>query len=187
MVSLVQASDTDGRDLAESRNIQIQIETDSDGTITAEIEARLVKALRQNVPPNDSEPLILIARDGTDVVGGLIGSTSYGWLLVKILWVAEEVRRRGLGTCLMAQAEALARGRGCHGAWLDTSTADAEQFYIRLGYKRFGVLENIGSELPHGHRRAFFAKRLTRASSELKDGISLVESRGNDRSESGGR
>jgi predicted N-acetyltransferase YhbS len=156
--------------LAGLRNIQIQIETDSNGTIAAEIEAQLVKALRQNVPPNDSEPLILVARDETDLVGGLIGSTSYGWLLVKILWVAEEVRRRGLGTSLMAQAEALARAKGCHSAWLDTSAADAERFYIRLGYKRFGVLENTSGELPRGHRRAFLAKRFARAPSEPKDG-----------------
>jgi GNAT superfamily N-acetyltransferase len=145
--------------LAEPPNIHIQLETDPDGAITAEIEGRLLEALRRNVPPNDSEPLILIARYGTDIVGALIGSISYGWLLVKILWVAEHRRRCGLGAHLMARAEALAQARGCHGAWLDTSSADAERFYARHGYKPFGTLENTGDERPHGHRRAFLAKR----------------------------
>ena len=56
------------------------------------------------MPPNDSESLILVARHETDIVGGLIGSTSYGWLLVKIVWVAEHRRRCGLGAHLMARA-----------------------------------------------------------------------------------
>jgi GNAT superfamily N-acetyltransferase len=146
--------------VAELPDIQIQFERDPDGAIIAEIEGRLLEALRQNVPPNDSESLILIARYGPDMVGALIGSTSYGWPLVKMLWVAEHRRRRGLGAHLMARAEALAQARGCHGAWLDTSSADAGRFYARLGYKPFGVLENTGDERPHGHHRAFLAKRL---------------------------
>jgi GNAT superfamily N-acetyltransferase len=139
--------------------MQIQIEGDPDGAIAAEIEDRLIESLRRNVPQNDSEPLTLVAREGPTIIGGLTGSTSYGWLLVKILWVTEEMRRRGLGTDLMAQAEALARARGCHGGWLDTSSADAERFFCRLGYKSFGVLENVWDERPPGHRRTFLAKR----------------------------
>ena len=141
-------------------NIQIEVESDPDGAIAATIEDRLTEALRQNVPPNDSEPLIVCARQGTAIVGGLVAATSYGWLLVKMLWVAKEMRGHGLGTSLMAKAESLARLRGCHGAWLDTSSVDAERFYVRLGYSPFGVLQNLEDELPPGHRRAFLAKRL---------------------------
>ena len=141
-------------------NIQFEVENDPDGAIAATIEDRLIEALRQNVPPNDGAPLVLLARRGAAIVGGLVGATSYGWLLVKTLWVAEEMRCRRLGTCLMAKAEALARLRGCHGAWLDTSSIDAERFYARLGYTPFGVLQNLRNESPPGHRRAFLAKRL---------------------------
>jgi len=141
-------------------NIQIDVESDPDGAIAATIADRLIEALRQNVPPNDGAPLVLLARRGTAIVGGLVGATSYGWLLVKILWVQQEMRCHGLGTSLMTKAEALARLRGCHGAWLDTSSVDAERFYARLGYTPFGVLQNLGGELPPGHRRAFLAKRL---------------------------
>jgi GNAT superfamily N-acetyltransferase len=82
------------------------------------------------------------------MIGGLIGSTSYGWLLVKMLWVAEELRGHGLETQLMVEAEAAAWSRGCHGAWLDTSNGRAERFDIRLGYKLFGVLPNRSGEEP---------------------------------------
>jgi predicted N-acetyltransferase YhbS len=144
--------------------ITITLEEDPSGTIVDEVERKLLEALRQNVPPSDGKPLTLVARDlqGT-MVGGLAGSTSYGWLLVKMLWVAEELRGQGFGARLMVEAEAVARSGGCHGAWLDTSSARAERFYIRLGYKPFGVLTNGPGEQPQGHRRAFLAKRLIEA------------------------
>jgi GNAT superfamily N-acetyltransferase len=70
------------------------------------------------------------------------------------------MRGRRIGTNLMAEAECLARSRGCHAAWLDTSSTDAERFYLRLGYESFGVLENTRGEQPQGHRRSFLSKRL---------------------------
>ncbi|WP_342359408.1 GNAT family N-acetyltransferase [Terrarubrum flagellatum] len=70
------------------------------------------------------------------------------------------MRGQGLGARLMAEAEEAARKRGCHHAWLDTSSARAERFYVRLGYERFGVLENGPETPPDGHRRAFMRKRL---------------------------
>jgi ribosomal protein S18 acetylase RimI-like enzyme len=125
------------------------------------VEDRLAAALRANVPPNDAQPLALLARDAErDLVGGLIGSTSYGWLLVKMLWVDERARGRRLGQELMQAAEREAVRRGCHGAWLDTSSAAAARFYERLGYRTFGTLENRPDDRPVGHRRWFMRKRL---------------------------
>jgi predicted N-acetyltransferase YhbS len=142
-------------------SIIMKLEEDPNGTLANEVERKLLEALRQNVPPSDGKPLTLVARDlQGSMVGGLVGSTSYGWLLVKMLWVAEELRSQGFGARLMAEAETIALSRGCHGAWLDTSSVIAEQFYIRLGYAAFGVLANGPGEQPEGHRRAFLAKRL---------------------------
>ena len=141
--------------------INITLEEDSNGALADEVERKLLDALRQNVPPGDGKPLTLIARDlQGSMTGGLVGSTSYGWLLVKMLWVVEALRGQGLGARLMAEAETIARSRGCHGAWLDTSSARAERFYTRLGYESFGVLTNGPGDQPQGHRRAFLAKRL---------------------------
>jgi predicted N-acetyltransferase YhbS len=146
--------------MSEMKHIDFRFEDDSDGAMADKIERRLIDALRQNVPPADLQPLTVIARDGATIIGGLIGSTSYGWLLVKMLWVADEMRGRRIGTRLMVEAECLARSRGCHAAWLDTSSADAARFYLRVGYESFGVLENTPGEQPQGHRRTFLSKRL---------------------------
>jgi predicted N-acetyltransferase YhbS len=139
----------------------IDVGEDVGGADAREIACRLVEALRRNTPSNDARPLILVTRLGDDIIGGLVGSTSYGWLLVKMLWVTEKLRGQGLGARLMTRAEAEACSRGCHGVWLDTSSARAERFYARLGYVPFGALQNEGGECPQGHRRAFLAKRLT--------------------------
>ncbi|HGL5238182.1 MULTISPECIES: GNAT family N-acetyltransferase [Burkholderia] len=43
--------------------------------------------------------------EADDRVGGLIGSTGWGWLFVKWLWVAEHVRGQGYASDLLAHAE----------------------------------------------------------------------------------
>jgi GNAT superfamily N-acetyltransferase len=146
--------------MAQPPETEILFEPDP-GEVADEIEARLLASLRSNVPPNDSAPFALIARDGDGaLLGGLVGSTSYGWLLIKVLWVAEHLRGQGLGARIMERAEREAVSRGCHGAWLDTSSVRARNFYTRLGYGEFGRLENGPGEEPRGHHRFFLCKRL---------------------------
>ncbi len=127
-----------------------------------EVEQHLLAALRQNDPPSDGKPLSVFVRDAKgELVGGLVGSTAYGWLLIKILWVDAERRGAGLGAELVERAEDEARRQGCHGAWLDTSSERAARFYRRLGYDRFGLLDNRAGEHPRGHSRDFLSKRFS--------------------------
>jgi len=92
-------------------------------------------------------------------VGGLWGSTGYGWLFVELLVVPADCRGRGLGTQLMTMAEGEALTRGCDRAWLDTFEFQARGFYERLGYRCFGELPDY----PPGHARYFMQKSLHRA------------------------
>jgi GNAT superfamily N-acetyltransferase len=100
-------------------------------------------------------PLAVFVRGEGQIVAGLSGDTYCGWLFVKYLWVSEELRGRGIGRELMAQAEIGARERGCHSAWLDTFSFQARGFYEKLGYEEFGRLD-----YPPGHYRHFMRKRL---------------------------
>ena len=100
-------------------------------------------------------PLGVFVRDGGEIVAGLVGETYCGWLFVKYLWVADKLRGHGVGRELMANAEARARERGCHSAWLDTFSFQAPGFYQRLGYEEFGRLD-----YPPDHKRHFLRKRL---------------------------
>ncbi len=140
---------------------QIRIDVSpSSEALSKTIEQNLLASLRENVPPSDYAPLTLVARDAKgELRGGLDGSTAYGWLLIKALWVAESERGQGLGTRLMRSAEAIAASQGCHGAWLDTSSTRAAAFYSRLGYASFGTLQNAAGDRPPGHARVFLSKR----------------------------
>ncbi|MEM1400728.1 MAG: GNAT family N-acetyltransferase, partial [Pseudomonadota bacterium] len=108
-----------------------------------------------------NESIALSARNQlSEIVGAVTCSTSYGWVLIKIRWVAESHRGAGLGRQLMQKAEDKARSIGCHHAWLDTSNPAAKRFYDRAGYAVFGTLENGPDNEPAGHCRWFMKKSL---------------------------
>jgi len=124
--------------------------------VAKDIEAALLADLRHRAPQGRNEAITLSVSDadGT-LVAGLSGSTSYGWLLIKVIWVAPEMRRQGYGRALVVDALSHAKELGCHSAWLDTSDNDAMRFYTGLGFDVFGTLQNQGSQVPLGHQRWF--------------------------------
>lgn len=129
---------------------------------TAEkIEEELLRSLANlNTQSTNTSVVMSANSDDGHLIGGVTGSTSYGWLLVKVLWVSEEHRGAGIGEQLMLAIEDEARNIGCHSTWLDTSNSLAREFYLRLGYADFGVLENGPGSEPTEHRRWFMKKKL---------------------------
>jgi GNAT superfamily N-acetyltransferase len=93
--------------------------------------------------------------DQAAVAGGFWGYTLFQWLHVQMLLVPEALRGRGIGSALMASAEAEARRRGCLGALVDAYSFQAAPFYQKIGYTVFGVLDDY----PPGHDRLYFRKR----------------------------
>ncbi|OUL25241.1 GNAT family N-acetyltransferase [Nostoc sp. 106C] len=111
----------------------------------------------RQIEKDEYQPLAILIRDHNNfVVGGLVGKTQWGWLFVSHLWVTEFLRGKGYGKQLMAKAEAAAKQRGCSYAYLDTFSFQSLGFYERLGYQRFGVLENF----PPGYQRYFLKKEI---------------------------
>jgi len=91
------------------------------------------------------------------IVGGVNGNYgTFGWLYVNALWVDEKLRGRGFGRELMKKIEAEAIKHGVKNAFLNTMSFQAPEFYKRLGYEVFGVLEDFPGE----HSRIFLRKRL---------------------------
>lgn len=108
---------------------------------------------------SDWRPLVILLRDADGrLIGGLKGSTEWGWLHVEYLAVEEPHRRRGHGSRLLAAAEREALARGCHDAFLDTFSFQALPFYEAHGYRVFGELEGFA-----GHTKHFLRKRLADA------------------------
>jgi GNAT superfamily N-acetyltransferase len=106
------------------------------------------------------EPLgklaLLIRGDAGRPEGGLWAVSYYGWMFIQLLYLPAPLRRGGLGSRLLRQAEDVARTRGCHGVWLDTFSFQARPFYERHGYTVFGRIDDY----PPGGSRFFLAKRL---------------------------
>lgn len=105
--------------------------------------------------PYNHEELWIVARGDDGVVqAGLKANTGYAWMFVDWLWVRPGSRKSGLGTQLLAKAEDVARQRGCLGAYLETFTFQAPDFYKRLGYKEFGRIDDY----PPGHATIWLKK-----------------------------
>jgi GNAT superfamily N-acetyltransferase len=134
-------------------------------TVTAEPAAEDVAAIgnglaafnEADVGPANRVPMVVVVRDEAGaLVGGISGYTAWRWLYVQWLWVAESQRGQGLAGRMLAAAEAEAKVRGCHGAYIDTFSPVALRVYQRAGYAAFGALEDF----PKGRTRTFLQKAL---------------------------
>ncbi len=107
-----------------------------------------------NPPPRPLAVLI----DGEDggPSGGLIGRTGYGWLAIELFFLPEDLRRGGLGSAILRQAEKEAADRGCHSARVETASFQALGFYRKAGYRVFATLERY----PGAHESYYLRKEL---------------------------
>ena len=105
----------------------------------------------------DELPLQLASHDQDGTLrGGLLGDICAGWLAIHVLWVDSELRKQGLGSQLLLEAERQAKAAGAHSVVLDTFDWQAEAFYLRHGYEVFGRL----ADFPPGHERIYLSKTL---------------------------
>ena len=136
--------------------LSLSVFSDMDNSGAATVASSLAVEVVADFGPRDETPLSIVARAGDAVVGGLNGSTHWGWCYIRHLWVHDDWRRHGVGQRLLAETEAEARGRGCVGLYVDTFNERAVAFYERAGFARFGRIEGF----PPGHARTFLQKRL---------------------------
>jgi ribosomal protein S18 acetylase RimI-like enzyme len=105
-------------------------------------------------------PVRVFVRDRQGrILGGLLGEVWGGWLHLKILWVAETHRGRGLGRRLLEAAEDEAAEHGVQGCFLSTFDFQAPGFYQRLGYEVYGELPGYPPDHTTYHLRKWLARR----------------------------
>jgi len=100
--------------------------------------------------------LTITERGSGEALGGLWALSLWGSFYIGLVVVPGIARGQGLGSDLMARAEAEARARGCHGMWLDTYAFQARGFYERLGFSVFGQIAGPAPMFP----RYFMSKSL---------------------------
>ena len=91
------------------------------------------------------------------IIAGII-SVLYTWscLFIDLLFVDEKYRNKGYGKALLKKAEYEALKHRCHLIHLDTFDFQAKEFYIKMGFEVFGILDDC----PKGHKRYYMKKTL---------------------------
>lgn len=136
---------------------EVELTAAPDEADLAALGAALTAFNAADAGPSGRQPLAVLLRGPQhEVAGGLSGYTAWGWLYVQWLWLAEPLRGKGWAGRMLALAEAEAKRRGCHGAWIDTFNPVALGVYQRAGYRVFGTLP----EFPPGRSRHFLQKPL---------------------------
>jgi GNAT superfamily N-acetyltransferase len=138
-------------------NDELRIEDDGSPEDVARLNDLLHEFGAAATGVHDGRWLTILVKDAAgDITAGLHGWTWGGALGVMTLWVRDDLRRQGLGTRLLAAAEAEAVRRGCSVAFLDTHDFQAPAFYRARGWEVLGELPGW----PGNTTRVFFRKRL---------------------------
>jgi GNAT superfamily N-acetyltransferase len=135
----------------------ITLTSERDPRAEVVVEDGLAAYNRERIGRTDSRILDLLVRDESgEIVGALLGHTSLRLFFLDLFYLPSELRRGGLGSRLIAEAEAEARRRGCTAAFVMTVTFQAPAFYEKHGYHRFGEIPCP----PDGATRIFLSKVL---------------------------
>lgn len=110
----------------------------------------------QSSPRNFNSFGVVLRNEKNAVVGGAVGVVVWDWLVVDLLWVAEELRGQGHGRHLISAVEKQAIALGCNRSRLDTFDFEAKDFYLKCGYHIYGALEGF----PHGHTQFHMQRQL---------------------------
>ncbi|OOG36540.1 N-acetyltransferase [Polaromonas sp. A23] len=105
----------------------------------------------------ESTPIWLNAKDAHgNAIGGIRGLVVMHWLRVEFLWVEEAFQRSGVGSMLLAEAEAQAGELGAKNVGVETFEWQAPDFYRKQGYTEVSRVDNyVGT-----YYLAFFRKVL---------------------------
>ena len=152
--------------MTEPPTVVISIEPDSARELRDTILSGLFSYNDQIAGPMHNSTVIIAARsDDQQIVGGLIVNFQPGWKWMHLqwMWIAESHRRAGIGRRLVATAEKEGQKRGCLHVAVDTF--QAREFYEKLGYRVYGVMEDY----PAGHRKFHMRKTFTGAPHNAPD------------------
>jgi ribosomal protein S18 acetylase RimI-like enzyme len=123
--------------------------------------AELCKGLethaKQTIGKTSFEPFGFLVHDAQqNLIGGCTGVFMYGLLHIKLLWIDDSIRNKGLGTELMSKAESYAREHNCRSILVETFDWQGKDFYEKLGYEVAFSYDGFDD----GYQFYFFRKNL---------------------------
>lgn len=104
----------------------------------------------------DKEFSVFLKNESGEILGGIQAQFDSESVYLETLWVDQKLRNQGYGTKLINAAEQEAIKHGCVFSTLDTWDFQAEDFYLKNGYKPMGEIKKYWRE----HSRIFLRKVL---------------------------
>jgi GNAT superfamily N-acetyltransferase len=98
----------------------------------------------------------IVRNDDGEVIAGVAGWTWAGACEITLLWVQENLRKKGLGKLLLDAAEDEARNNNCSVVLVRSYSFQAPKFYQRHGF----TIEHITDNFPEGFQYYFLLKRI---------------------------
>ena len=139
------------------RPYRLVVEDDPDPRELAVLEEKLAAAAAAAAGVGEEEEFGIFVRDDAGrILAGASGSVWGGCCQIHALWVDGPQRGHGLARELMAEAEAVARRRGCRLVMGLTYDVLTPGFYDRLGYRTVGIIEDC----PAGTATRWYCKDL---------------------------
>ncbi len=147
----------DRPELEWKKSMKIRITDDGNQSDIDDIHAMLKEYNLNHREASKNVPIGIFYEDGNNKkLAGLTGETFGNWLCIKYLFVAEQLRKMGIGSELLAAAEKEAKQRGCKYSFVDTFSFQAPEFYKKHGYKEVFALEDY----PYTGKRHYYTKEL---------------------------
>ena len=110
----------------------------------------------QGMMKDSRKEIFLTLKDNQGgVMGGIFCFSVLNNLNIQILWIDERYRRMGYGKNLVLEAEKIAKENGCISSQTFSYSFQAPEFYQKLGYEIFGVIEDY----PLGIKKFFLRKK----------------------------
>lgn len=129
-------------------DVKIAFESPPDKETIADLGAGLRAYNEHFTGPSEFVEYVVTLRDTNGkFLGGVYCDLYWSALFIKWVWIDESLRKSGLGTKMIADAEAEGRRRGATMAHLDTFSFQARGFYEKLGYTVFGTLDYPSTNL----------------------------------------
>ncbi len=148
--------------------MEFEVEDDPDPLDLEFLEAQVRREASAAMGLGDGVELAIFVRDAGKVVAGITGWTWGDSCELQSLWVEPSLRGRGLGSRLLAAAEAEAAARNCSQTVHFTYDFQTGRLYERAGYELVGRVEDF----PSGADVLWYRKRLNppaRRHSELAE------------------
>lgn len=98
----------------------------------------------------------VIKDENGEIIAGVTGWTWAGACEITLLWVHENLRKRGIGKLLLRAAEEEARSKKCSAILVRSYSFQAPQFYERHGFQTEHIMDNF----PKGFRYYILTKQI---------------------------